>query len=621
LKWNAAGWIMNLDKLIVKNGLLKNDKQTKNPPLPYFDGKHILFSEINGTFTNVKWFKDTITTQIDLKAKERSGLEIKQMIADVKFTPQLMEFVNLDLQTNRSRIGNYYSMQYDDFNDMGYFLSRVRLSGDFTNTEIDSDDIAFFAPAMSDWKKNISLTGKIKGTIEDLNGKNLFIKAGNNTLLNGDIMLSGLPDINKTFIDFNSREFKTTYADAVKLIPALRKVTTPRLSSIQYLRFKGNFTGFIRDFVTYGTTQTNLGTIVSDINMKLPEGKAPIYSGTLSTNCFNLGQFLGQKYIGKIALKANIKGSGFDKNINADIDGKIYSFIYNGYHYEEIDLKGKLYKSLFQGTLSSKDSNAVFNATGSIDFNSKNPTFHLDAEIQDIQFQKLRILNEDYTFTGRLKFDFTGDNIDDFLGTATLTNGAVYKNGTKLAFDSFTLKSEIIDGQKRLSIATDELDGYILGQFNINSLPNSITSFLNKYYPAFISPPKTTPVKQRFSFDIKTRSANSLLQLLIPSISGFNESHLAGQLDMDKNLIELNGTVPSFTAGGIVFNNAKLTGTGNREKLFLNGSAAGVKINDSISLKATTFTIEAANDISKVNIITESNKEFKAANNNAVVSK
>lgn len=620
LKWNAAGWAVNLDKLVLKNGTFKNDKETERPAYSYFDGQHILFSEIDGTFTNVKWNKDTITANLDLKTKERSGLEVKQIIADVKFTPQLMEFANLDLQTNRSRIGNYYSMQFDDFDDMGYFLSRVRLNGIFNNTEVDSDDIAFFAPAMSDWKKNISLTGNIKGTIEDLNGKNLFIKAGNNTLLNGDIMLSGLPDINKTFIDFNSREFRTTYADAVKLIPALRKVTTPRLSTIQYVNFKGNFTGFIRDFVTYGTTQTNLGTIVSDINMKLPEGKAPIYSGTISSNGFNLGQFLGQKDIGNIALKANIKGSGFDKNINADIDGKIYSFVYNGYHYEEIDVKGKLNKSLFEGSLSSKDSNAVFNATGSIDFNSKNPTFHLDAEIQDIQFQKLRILNEDYTFTGRLKFDFTGDNIDDFLGTATITNGAIYKNGTKLPFDSFTLKSEIINGEKRLSINTDELDGYISGQFNINSLPNSITSFLNKYYPAFINPPKTTPVKQRFTFDIKTRSANSLLQLLIPSISGFNESHITGQLNTDENLIKLDATIPSFTAGGFVFNNAKLAGTGTREKLFLNGSSAGVKINDSISLKATTFTIEAANDISKVNIITESNKEFKAANINAVVS-
>jgi len=450
LKWNAAGWVVNLDKLILKNGTFKNDKQTETPPLSYFDGKHILFSEINGTLTNVKWNKDTITTTLDLKTKERSGLEVKQMIADVKFTPQLMEFANLDLQTNRSRISNYYSMQFNDIDDMGYFLSRVKLTGDFNNTEIDSDDIAYFAPTMSSWKKNIFLTGKIRGTIEDLNGKNLYIKAGDNTLLNGDIMLSGLPDINKTFIDFNSKEFKTTYADAVKLIPGIRKVTTPRLSSIQYLNFKGNFTGFIRDFVTYGTTQTNLGTIVSDINMKLPEGKAPIYSGTISSSGFNLGQFLGQKDIGVISMKAAIKGSGFDKNINADIDGKIYSLVYKGYHYEKIDVKGKLVKQLFEGTISSKDSNAVFNATGIIDLNSKNPFFQLDAEIEDIQFQKLRIANEDYTFSGHLKFDFKGDNIDDFLGTATITHGAIYKNGNKLAFDSFTLKSEIINGEKRL---------------------------------------------------------------------------------------------------------------------------------------------------------------------------
>lgn len=620
LKWNAAGWVVNLDKLVLKNGTFKNDKQSETPVFSYFDGRHILFSEIDGTFSNVKWYKDTITTGLVLKTKERSGLEVKKMTAAVKFTPQLMEFSELDLQTNRSRIGNYYSMRFNDFDDMGYFLSRVTLTGDFSNTEIDMDDIAFFAPALRDWKKNISLTGKVKGTIEDLSGKNLFIKAGDNTLLNGDIMLSGLPDINTTFIDFSSKDFRTTYADAVKLFPSLKKIKTPQLSSIQYLHFKGNFTGFIRDFVAYGTTQTNLGTVVSDINMKLPPGKAPVYSGTLSTNGFNLGQFIGAKHIGAIAVRAEIKGTGFDKNVNADIDGKIRSLVYNNYHYEKIDINGKLNKQFFEGIISSKDSNAVFRANGTFDFNSKKPSLKLDAEIQDIQFQKLRIANEDYAFSGRLKFDSQGDNIDDFLGTAEIINGKIYKNGNELPFDSFHLKSEIINGEKRLTVRSDEFEGYVQGQYNINALPDAITLFLNKYYPAFIQAPQSNPVNQCFTFDITTRSAHSFLQMLVPSLIGFNESRFTGKVDMDANLIEVNANIPSFGAGGFIFNRARLSGTGDREKLFLKGSAANTKINDSISLNATNFTIEAANDISKVKIITASNKELNAASISAVVT-
>ncbi len=106
-----------------------------------------------------------------------------------------------------------------------------------------------------------------------------MIQAGNNTLLNGDISMTGLPDINETFIDFKANDFRTTYDDAAAFVPAIRSVTTPNLRKLQFLRFNGSFTGFIRDFVTFGTLQTNLGIVKSDLNMKLPAGSQPVYSG------------------------------------------------------------------------------------------------------------------------------------------------------------------------------------------------------------------------------------------------------------------------------------------------------------------------------------------------------
>lgn len=86
----------------------------------------------------------------------------------------------------------------------------------------------------------------------------MVVKAGNSTVLNGDITLTGLPDINQTFIDFKANDFRTTYSDAIQIIPALKKITNPDLRKIQYVNFKGSFTGFISDFVTYGTINTNM---------------------------------------------------------------------------------------------------------------------------------------------------------------------------------------------------------------------------------------------------------------------------------------------------------------------------------------------------------------------------
>ncbi len=49
------------------------------------------------------------------------------------------------------------------------------MQANFDNSEVDSDDIAYFAPAMRSWKKNIRLKGAIRGTVDDLFGKGLVI--------------------------------------------------------------------------------------------------------------------------------------------------------------------------------------------------------------------------------------------------------------------------------------------------------------------------------------------------------------------------------------------------------------------------------------------------------------
>src|SRR5207302_8889479 len=102
----------------------------------------------------------------------------------------------------------------------------------------------------------------------------------------------GLPNINETLINLEAKDLRTTYTDAVNFIPSLITVTNPNLARLTYLRFNGIYTGFVNDFVTYGTLQTNLGTLVTDLNMKFPSSGVPVYSGNISTSGFQLGPFI-----------------------------------------------------------------------------------------------------------------------------------------------------------------------------------------------------------------------------------------------------------------------------------------------------------------------------------------
>lgn len=619
LKWNAAGWVVQADKIQIKNGVFADDKYGSEP-LSYFDGRHIEFNKINTTFTDLHWQKDTVTAHLVLQTKERSGFEVKNMVADLRMTPEEMGFSNLDIQTNNSRIRNYFKMSYADFSSMDNFIHAVKMQANFDNSEIDSDDIAFFAPALKTWKKNITIKGTVRGTVDDLFGKNLVIQAGKNTYLNGDISMTGLPDINQTFIDFKANDFRTTYPDAVAFVPAINRVTKPNLRQLQYIRFTGSFTGFIRDFVTFGTIQTNLGFVKSDLNMKLPAGQPPLYSGTVATDYFRLGEFLGDPRLGIISLSGSLKGRGFDEsNRKADLDGKINFVDYNGYRYNNITLKGMLDKKKFDGIASINDPEAQLTLNGLIDFNSKVPAFNFLANVEKANLKNLNLTSDDIAFNGKFNLNFTGDNIDNFLGYASITEALLTRDGNRLPFDSLIVSSSYGDNVKTLTAKSNEFEARVSGNFSIRDLPDAFKLFLNKYYPSYIQPPHHLPQNETLNFDIQTLYVDDYIKLIDSSLAGFNNSHITGSLNTIDNELTLNAEIPQFKYRKYNFDDVHVTARGTQDSLALSGSAANINISDSLNIPLAVFHVNALNDSSKVQIRTGANQAIYQASLNAEV--
>jgi hypothetical protein len=183
LKWNAGDWAVHIGKLKINNGEFKNIKETDSPYNDFFDGRNIDFASINATFSNVIGNKDTLTTFVEIKTKERSGFEVKSMMAEAKLTPNEMSFDKLEIKTNNSIIRDYFSMKFEDFSDMSDFINKIKMHARFEDADIDSEDIAFFAPAAKTWKKKIRISGLASGTVDDMFGSDMSIQAGNNTSL------------------------------------------------------------------------------------------------------------------------------------------------------------------------------------------------------------------------------------------------------------------------------------------------------------------------------------------------------------------------------------------------------------------------------------------------------
>jgi len=623
LQWNAGNWTISVGKITLQNGTFINERETSRSPYSdRFDGLHIIFSAITGQLNNVLFNKDTISTHLKLSTIEKSGFKVNEIVADMKLTPTIMEFNNLDIITDKSRVGNYYAMRYKDFNaDMSDFLHKVKLEGKFSNSNIHSDDIAFFAPELKDWNRNIKFDGQAKGSIDNLAARSFTLKS-DNTVINGDISLKGLPDINNTFIDFKSNNLTTNYYDLVKLIPSLKRVAQQQFQSLGTIRFKGNFTGFIKDFVAYGNINTSIGNLNADVNMKLPDGKLATYSGKISSQGLNIGKLFNNPKLGLVALDGKVKGTGLTlKSLNANFDGKVYSLEFSGYAYKNITLNGNFVKNLFTGKLDINDPNLkINNLNGSISLLGDTTKFNFDADLQYANLQELNLTKDNFILSGLLNFDFVGNNIDNFLGKAKMYNASLLHDSSKLSFDFFSLNSyKDSAGNKVLQVETNEMEGNIAGKFKILELPDAFSIFLNRYYPSYFNKPNYDMGDQDFSFNIKTKLVDEYVRLFDSRLKGFDNSTFSGNLRLAQNIFNVSASVPILNYDGKVFENILLNATGNLDSLNTDISVSEIRISDSLHLPNAKLKFSSKNDVSTISLTTSASKTISNAQLNARV--
>lgn len=616
LEWNGDGWEITVHHLDLSDCRFRNEAYSTRALYSWFDPQHIDFNHVNGRIEQVSFLKDTLSASIvSLGTKERSGFEVRKLTAKVKFTPRAMEFRQLDVTTNRSRLRDYFAMRYDNFSDdMAAYVDKVNMKADLKNSQVSTDDIAFFAPELKTWKKLVDITGKGEGPVSALKGHDLVLKVGQTTYINGDFAMTGLPDIDRTVMNFNLADLRTTFDDAAVIVPALRTVTQPNLGNLRSLRYKGSFTGKIDDFVVNGDLQTNLGRIVSDLNLRLPRQGTPSYKGKITVTEFDLGTFMGVDEVGNFSFDGTVDGKGFSfDQLDATLKGQIADATIHHYTYKNLTVEGAFRKKLFDGHLSIDDANAAFVLNGKVQLDKASPVFNFDADISRLNFEPLGLMQRDIAFQGKLSLNFAGKNIDDFLGTAKIFDATLSNDGEPLSFDSLNLSSDTLAGKKVLTLQSLPVNARVEGQYHILELPKVVQWYLGKYYPSYIKPIAEPPLKEDFTFSIHTDDLEDYLDLLKLPLSGFDNSDISGRISTVNHVFNVDVTVPEFGYKQFDFSDINLKAQGDDQRVRLEGLLGEIVLSDSLRLPTTRISLAAQNDNSVIALETSANQNLNSA--------
>ncbi|HVX52478.1 MAG TPA: translocation/assembly module TamB domain-containing protein [Chitinophagaceae bacterium] len=623
LYFNPAGIIAKIKSIKLTNGFFGNLKRGEKTEKGVFNGSYIKAGKLMATIDSFTFIKDTMQASINIEAKERSGFDLKKLKAAFRLTPRIMEFKNLRLETPKTTITDYFAMRFKDFNkDLGEYVDNVVMDAHFHNAEVNSDDIAFFAPDLADWKRTVNLSGKFLGTVSNFKITDLFLRAGGNTHISGDVNMKGLPEVNSTSINITNAVIQTNSNEISFLAPSIRKITQPNLAALGNVLFRGKVGGTLTSYNLDGNFSTMLGGIYTKLTLGIPRHGEPVYKGNLKTTQFDIGRFINSEDIGTVGFSGDIDGYSFDLDkIKTTVNGNFDSLQFNGYTYSKLTFNGDIQKGKFNGDFKADDANFDFTSHIELDLTGNEPAFNILGDLEVANLKQLNFTKDNYQLTGLFDLNFKGHNIDEFLGSAKLLNAILKHDSTKLDFDSLSVTAYLDSANRKvLSAVSNQFDVKVIGrQYSILDLPKSFQTFLSRYYPSYIEPPVIPAQNQNFAVIIHTRDFDKYARLIDTNLSGLNDAHIVGSVNTNDSGFNLLVELPEARYGKYKLEDAEIRGKGNYDALTISGAIGRIYVSDSLYFPNSTINIQSANDQSVVHIATSANTTLNNADLNAEV--
>ncbi len=614
--FNTDNWVINLARLSLKGCSFKLKSNEDVPPAYEFDATHMDINKINIDIEKLAINGDTIKANLKhLGAKERCGIEIKEFRCKVTVSPNASICENLYLETNNSKLQNYYAMRYKRFPDFNDYINKVVMEAHLANSSVDARDVAYFAPQLHQYPTILRIAGDVNGTVANINAQHLMVTDGS-TSIKGNLKMVGLPDINRTFIDFSNGDIMTTGAGIIKYAPSLRNSEHIAVDKIMYAYFKGNFKGYIENFAANGVLTSNMGTIRSDIKMDIPKFMSDnaAYSGTVSTDNFNLGMLLREPELGTLSFHGAVKGTAFDPNkAQLTLNATIGNIVYHGYKYQNITAEGTLEKRKFSGKVIIDDPNLALAFNGNLDFSKDMASIDAKANLLSSNFKALNFTKDSILASADFDLNCTGTNIDNFIGSARLYNINLVRNGHKLDVDSIYINSTETNKVKTLTIESNDVAARIEGDYKLSGLPYSVMYYVAGYLPNYIKAPTHAAPDQDLKFTVTTRKIDSLLIVLLPSVKGFDNAVISGTLKTREQQLTLNAQVPFGMIGNIRMANINIDGKGDYRKLGLDAKVGNIIMGDSLLNISMNVNANIGNDSFKYKIATSSPDAYGTA--------
>jgi hypothetical protein len=597
-----AGWKVKLNETNLENIAFKFDDMQSKPVSKGIDYKHLDLNKFNFKAEKLYYGNDTISGNIKtLTINEKSGLQIQALKTDFFYGPKNASLDNLYLKTPQTLVQDKVKASYKSLESLQKDLGNLAVDANLKQSKIGFKDILLFVPDLqktNPFKSNpnaiLYVDSRVSGKVKDLNISKFEMSGIGATKVSLSGKIKGLPDAQKAYYDLNIKKISSTAKDINMFVPAGTIPKNIQLPS--QLNLQGNFKGSVQNFKTKLALNSSFGNAKVDALFDQRIKKKEKYDAEVSLQDFDLGRLIKNDSIGKITLKAKVKGNGLDpKTANAVIDGLVEKAVFNRYAYKDLALKGNIENGSFAVKSGMKDPNLNFDLTASGDTKDKYPTVKLKLNLDIADLEKLNLHAGPMKLRGNVDADITNSNPDYLNGKVFLSNVQILQDKEPIVLDSVRVIALSDNTRNNIKVSSQFLKAEVDGKYKLTTLVAAMKKSLSKYID--LKNPKVNGEsdEQRLAFTLSVDN-DPILFKLIPKLTGLEPIKITGKYNNVTDSLEVRGTIPRITYADNTISDGKINIEAKENALEYSISIATIE-SGSLKIPFTSLKGDVQNNI------------------------
>ena len=547
---------LRINSLIVRHTSVSYDCLDAQETPRKLNPRHLWLKDISAHILLKALTDDSLNVNVKrLSFKEQSGLQLNRL--SFRFegdrSHSLLQDLILRMPGTDIQLGDIqatYRFRGDHF-----VTPALQYKGSIKPSTITPADLACLVPALHSFRDTLSLSAAFDGQGETLNIPQLSIHSTTGGLaldMTGTIKNlrqkepSWLADIkelevNAKTIDFLSENLKGEDIEVPEILN--------RMGNIQ---LTGKTTG--KGFLTSMTAQHVLATEAGQLTLDMTMNEHQRFTGHVRAEDMDMKRLLDNNHLGKLATEIELKGEWSKKGSpTIEANGLVSTFEWNGYPYHDIKIDGIYKNNGLTGSVSINDPNVAMEINGALERNGHMNNILLAANVNNLSPLQLKLTDKwnDALFSGVLEANFQASNLNDAVGSINISQLALSSPAERYTLEQLHVESNFTEDTHHITIDSDFGTVELTGDFDYETLPQSLINFIAAKLPTLPGIPKVDHrTTNNFVISANIEKSDWLEHLLQVPLRLQKPVILQGMVNDAMHNIELECEAPRFSYDG-----------------------------------------------------------------------